>query len=497
MRFLKCCGFLTILLAAGCSRGPSDEAIATQIKARFYADPQVKASGVTVAVAKGEVTLSGTASSSEVELQAFQLAMGIAGVRRIRDQIVVAAPVKGPQRAAAEPDSPRQLEVPRPAPVSAASVRQELDEYVPTVPPPPEEIRVVRVERPPVEQPPLREITVVAPAPQAPAWGAPPADEFRPPVPDSGTVETPRPKRRERVQLQVAGPSSADLLLSRWSSEFSRVERHVEIQYRSLAAGEGLRNLRDKDIDFAVADVPVSDDHILHFPAAIEGVAVVCNLDDKVVRELMLTGEVLAAIYLGRITRWDHPLIRALNPQIMLPSAEIVPIHRSDKSAANAVFTEFLSARSPDWRAHANSFSGPGAKGHDGVLKLLAQTKGSIAYLETSSLWVNKYILCAIQNNAGRFLKPSPETLTAAAQSKSIPENFRGSLIDSQGGYAISSFTWLLVPEQGSEPLKREAIKLFLKWTFTNGQTYPDTVGFAPLPKDLAARVQSQIRKIR
>ena len=211
----------------------------------------------------------------------------------------------------------------------------------------------------------------------------------------------------------------------------------------------------------------------------------------------MLTGEVLAGIYLGRITRWDHPMIRALNPQIMLPPAEIVPLHRSDTSAATAVFTEFLSARSPDWRAHANSFSGPGAKGNDGVLKLLAQTKGSVAYLETSSLWVNKYILCAIQNSAGRFLKPSAETLTAAAQGKTIPEDFRASLIDSPDGYPISSFTWLLVPEQGSEPSKREAIKSFLKWTLTKGQTYPDAVGFAPLPKNLAARVQAQISRIR
>lgn len=496
MRFVKCCGFLTLLLAAGCSRGPSDEAIATQIKARFYADPLVKASDVTVAVTRGEVTLSGTASSSEVELQAFQLAMRITGVRRIRDQIVVVAPVKGPQRAAAEPDSPRQVEASRPPAVAAAYVRQE-PEYFPTVPPPPEELRVVRVEGSPVEPPALREVTIVAPAPQVQAGGAPPADEYRPPAPDPGTVEIVKPKRRERVQLHVAGPSSAELLLSRWFSEFSRAERNIEIQYRFLAPGEALRNFHDKSIDFAVSDRPASADHTLYFPAAIEGVAVICNLDDKVVRELMLTGEVLAAIYLGRITRWDHPLIRSLNPQTRLPPADIVPLHRSDTSASTAVFTEFLSARSPDWRAHANSFSGPGAKGNDGVLKLLAQTRGAIAYLDTASVWLNKYVLCAIQNNAGRFLKPSAETLTAAAHGKTIPEDFRTSLIDSPGGYPISRFTWLLVPEQGTEPSKREVIKSFLKWTLTNGQIYPDAVGFAPLPEDLAARVQGQIRKIR
>ena len=519
MRSLNCCGFLTVLaLVLGglsCTRGPSDETIATQIKARFYADPLVKAADVWVAVQKGEVTLSGTAGSSEIELHAFQLAMGIPGVRKISDQIVVVAAGERPQKASLDPASP-----PR---VIAGPARAD---YVPTLPPPPEEIRVIRVERPAAAPQQVEVNGDPAPAPEIPAvaaaaapepvvearsWSSP--DTYHPPLaePPLNPRERERSKSREPVQLISAGANSTFSLYARWFGEFRGVERNVDIQFEPVGSSAGIGQLLERNIDFAVSDVAATDAALrrhpmLHFPAAIQGVAVICNIDYRP-RELNLSGEVLAAIYMGVITTWDHPAIRALNPRAILPPASIITVHRSEAHATTALFTEFLAAHSPDWKARVHSGNsvnwpvhGLGAKGESGVLSLVAKTPSSIGYVDSYfAVPSNNTIVCALQNRGGRFVKPVPETLTAAGRTKEMPGDFRGSLVDTvtdKNAYPIAGFTWVITPSEGNDRHKKEALHSFLKWMLTTGQNVPDSMAFAQLPKELAAAVRSQLDKL-
>lgn len=500
-------GFLTLLLLAGCSRGPSDEAIATQIRAKFYADPQVKAADVTVEVSHGEVVLSGTASSPEVELQAFQLARGIDGVKRILDQIVVSPPVSHPQKAS--------IETPQ-VPLAAAVVSHER-ESMPSLAPPPEEIRIVRVERPappPVEiivvAPPIREVVVEQAAASEPAAWPSTVEPNRPPVGDP-SAKPERPKASETpVQLLAAGSTSALALYQRWFSEFHAVDRNVEILYQ-LIGPSGIRQLAAKTIDFAISDTPMKNGQaekrvFLNFPVAVQGVSVICHLDSGRTG-LNLSGEILAAIYLGQITAWDHPAIRALNPATILPPAQITVVHRSDASGATNTFNEFLGARSPEWSSRVHSgpqvswpLAGIGGKGNEGVAALVAQTPYSIGYIDASvASSLNRALInCAIQNRSGHFLTPEPAALTAAAQTKEVQADVRTSLVDSSKGaaYPLASFSWLLISEE-IEDKKKEAIRSFLKWTLTKGQSDAGRMGSAPLPRELADQLVTQIRKIK
>jgi phosphate ABC transporter phosphate-binding protein len=205
---------------------------------------------------------------------------------------------------------------------------------------------------------------------------------------------------------------------------------------------------------------------------------------------LHFTGEVLAAIYLGKITQWNDPAIRALNRGLSLPNAPIAVVHRSDGSGTTYAFTDFLTKTSPSWKSSLGAGStlqwpvGTGAAGNDGVATLVQNTPNALGYVELTYAIQHELSFGAVRNAAGAFLSASLESVAEAAQtapdSASSITNAPG-----KGAYPISTFTWIILP---SAPEKHASLVQMLQWMLTSGQRQCSALGYAPLPRDLAAR---------
>jgi phosphate transport system substrate-binding protein len=272
--------------------------------------------------------------------------------------------------------------------------------------------------------------------------------------------------------------------------------------------------LRQPTADLAAFDVPVSDPllsqalnlRVLRFPAAVGGVVPICNIGGTL-QTVNLSGELLAAVFLGKITRWDDSALLMLNRQTVLPYAQINVIHRSDSSDETWLFTQYLSAASPDWKARiAASPSvawpvGIGATGNGGVLQLVKETAGSIGYVDASFAFQNGLVSCAVLNRAGRAVKASPESLSAAATAlaTAASPDFSASILDASGhgAYPIASLVWLAVREQLPDQDKREAMRSFLGWMLNRGQPDGAALGYGSLPAPLVGREQSLIDRVR
>jgi len=305
-----------------------------------------------------------------------------------------------------------------------------------------------------------------------------------------------------------------DSLFQHWIFGYRRIDPHAQLSYQPIGSGAAFQLLREGRVDLGTVEMPLSNAQIsqmpngrlLHFPAVLTGVVPICNIGGTA-QALNFSGEVLAAVFLGRITRWDDPAIRALNPNTTLPAAYITVIHRADGAGATFVFTDYLSAVSSDWHTLIGTstsvqwFVGLGGKGNEGVAGLVRQIPNALGYVDVTFAQQVGLKQCSVRNRTGRFVTPSPDSLTAAAtyMVNSIPSDFRVSLVNAPGpdAYPIASFIWLVVPDRFSDPNKKEAAGSFLSWVLTQGQSYAAPSGYAPLPRDLAARAQAQIGRIQ
>jgi len=222
--------------------------------------------------------------------------------------------------------------------------------------------------------------------------------------------------------------------------------------------------------------------------------------------EIKFTGDVLADIYLGNIKKWNDARLAKANPGVKFPDEDIVVVHRSDGSGTTYIFTDYLSKVSPAWKdkvgkgTSVNWPAGLGGKGNEGVSGMVKQTEGSIGYVELIYAVSNKMSYGSVQNAAGNFIKGSLESVTAAAASmKAMPEDFRVSITNAPGkdAYPISSFTWLLVPAEWADVTKEKAFVDFLNWMVDKGQTMTSALDYAPLPKNVAAKVKARIKEIK
>jgi phosphate transport system substrate-binding protein len=242
----------------------------------------------------------------------------------------------------------------------------------------------------------------------------------------------------------------------------------------------------------------------LHFPTVLGGVVLTYDLPG--VGELKFSGDAVAGIFLGKITKWNDPRIAKVNPGVKLPDADVIVVHRADGSGTTFVFTDYLSKVSPEWKDGPGSNTsikwptGVGQQGNEGVAGMVKQTKGAIGYVELIYALQNKMEYGSVENAAGVYLKANLETVTAAAggAAKSMPADFRVSITNAPGkdAYPIASFTWLLIPTQIQDAKKREALVSFLKWMLTDGQKDCAALGYAPLPKQVVAQELKQISLI-
>ena len=316
------------------------------------------------------------------------------------------------------------------------------------------------------------------------------------------------------IKLNAAGATFPTPIYTKWFDVYHTAHPNVEINYQSIGSGGGIRQLQSGTVDFGASDGPMSDDQlaqskfkILHFPTVLGAVVPTYNIAG-VTGDLNFTQKALAGIYLGSITKWNDPEIAKANPGVNLPGADIVVVHRSDGSGTSYIFTDFLSKVSDDWKNKVGKANtsvnwpvGLGGKGNEGVTGLVKQTPNSIGYIELIYAIQNKIPYGNVQNAAGKFVKADLASVTAAAaaDAKSIPDDFRVSITNAAGPkvYPISSFTWLLIPAQIQDAAKRDAIKDFLKWMLTEGQKYNEGLSYAQLPKEVIVRETKAISLIQ
>lgn len=308
--------------------------------------------------------------------------------------------------------------------------------------------------------------------------------------------------------IHGAGATFPYPLYTKWFSLYNKANPEVEINYQSIGSGGGIRLLLEKQVDFAASDVPMTDkqlakakEPLLHIPMALGAVVLSYNIPG--IKDLKLSSEVLADIFLGKITSWDHPEILKENEGLKIPKLPIIVAHRSDASGTTAIFTNFLSQRSKSWAKKVGKGTavkwpvGLGGKGNEGVAGLIKQSPGSIGYIEQIYAEHNKLPIAAVQNKAGSYLRPTSESITAAMEGVPVPEDFRTSITDPDGknAYPICGLTYILI--YNSMPSEK-AIKFiqFLKWALEDGQQYISPLKYAPVPSSFLEKIKQRIESI-
>jgi phosphate transport system substrate-binding protein len=301
-------------------------------------------------------------------------------------------------------------------------------------------------------------------------------------------------------------------MYSKWFSEYHKVHPDVEINYQSIGSGGGIRQVLAGTVDFGASDGPMSDAQlaeakfkIFHIPTVLGAVVPAYNVPG-VSGEVKFTPEVLAGIFLGRITNWNDGAIAKANPGVKFPSQDIVVVHRSDGSGTTYIFTDYLSKVSGDWRDSVGKGTsvkwpiGLGGKGNEGVAGLVRQMPGAIGYVELIYAVQNNISYGSVKNAAGEFVKATLESTTAAAGSvKTMPADFRVSITNPPGkdAYPIASFTWLLIPEKAKDANRGKIIADFLNWMLDEGQKMTTALTYAPLPTSVAEKVRATVQQVK
>jgi phosphate transport system substrate-binding protein len=308
-----------------------------------------------------------------------------------------------------------------------------------------------------------------------------------------------------------AGATFPYPIYSKWFSEYSAAHSGVQINYQSIGSGAGIRQVTSGTVDFGAADVPMTDAQlsaskvkIVHIPTVLGAVVPIFNV--KGVKDLKIGPDVLAGIYLGKITTWNDPRLAKDNPGVNLPNEPVFIVHRAEASGTTFIFTDYLSKVSSDWLntvgAGAPSPNWPvgiGAKGNESVASMVRQVEGGIGYVELIYALQNNINYASVKNAAGKWLKATPEGVSAAAAGAKIPADYRVSITNAPGNdaYPISSFTWLLIPSPPKDAKNGQVIKDFLQWMLDHGESEATSLHFAPLPDAVATRVKGTIAQLK
>jgi phosphate transport system substrate-binding protein len=315
--------------------------------------------------------------------------------------------------------------------------------------------------------------------------------------------------------LTGAGSTFINPLMSKWSQEYNKAYSGVKINYQSIGSGGGRTQFINKTVDFGASDAPLTDDQFtqaggpdnaLHIPMTMGGVVLAYNVQG-VTTNLKLTGDVIANIYLLKITNWNDPAITALNPGVTLPNQPIAVIHRSEGSGTTDTFTDYLSKVSPDWKSKVGRGSsvqwpgGIGAQGNEGLTNQVKLTPGGIGYVELGYAKSGNLKYAFVKNVAGNFVDATASNVADAADSlinTSIPADLRYSITNATGtnSYPIAATTWALVHVNQTDANKGKVLVYFLWWATHEGQQFSDSLSYAPLPRSIVERVEAQLKKV-
>jgi len=312
--------------------------------------------------------------------------------------------------------------------------------------------------------------------------------------------------------LKGAGATFPFPVYSKWVTNYRRVNANVEIDYEPVGSVAGIQKLLAGAMDFGASDspevihdlAPNQQDQFLLFPSVVGAVVPIVNVPG-IPSDIALTAQALAGIYLGKITKWNDPILKEANRGIHLPNLDIVVIHREDGSGTSYAWTDYLSKTSPEWKDKVGPSlapkwpSGRAAAGNDGVAKLVKELGGSIGYVEFIYALDNHLSFARVQNRHGEFVGASLESMAIAArESVSVNDDFKISLVDPPGfgAYPIASFTWLVIPKHIASDDKRQALAGFLRWMLGPGQQQAAALGYLALPKDVVSKEEVALLKI-
>jgi phosphate transport system substrate-binding protein len=315
-----------------------------------------------------------------------------------------------------------------------------------------------------------------------------------------------------QTTLSGAGATFPYPMYSKWFSEYSKSHSGVEINYQSIGSGGGIRQVTAGTVDFGASDMPMTDKQLQESKTKILNLPTVLGADvpayniPGVTGEVKFTPEVLAGIFMGKISKWNDKAITSVNPGVNFPDKDIIVVHRSDGSGTTFIWTDYLSKVSPEWKSQVGSDTsvkwpvGLGNKGNEGVSGLIRQMSGSIGYVELIYAVQNNIPYGSVRNSAGNFVKASLESVSAAAASApKMPQDFRVSITNAPGkdAYPIASFTWLLIPVPSKDAAKGKILNDFLNWMVTDGQKMTAALSYAPLPDNVVAKEKEAIKQVR
>jgi len=314
------------------------------------------------------------------------------------------------------------------------------------------------------------------------------------------------------VTVQGAGATFPNPLYQKWISEYGKLHPNLKMDYQSIGSGGGIKQIKEQTVDFGASDAPMKDEdlkaapgEILHVPTVLGAVVITYNLTGAS-QPLKFSPEVIADIFLGKIKKWNDAKIAADNPGVSLPANDITVVHRSDGSGTSAVFTDYLSKVSAEWKEKVGAGPSPswpvgiGGKGNEGVTGQVKNTPNTIGYVELVYAIQNKLPVAQVKNASGSFITPSIESViaAAAASATSMPDDLRISITNATGAqaYPISSYTYILVYKDQKDAAKGKALVDFLWWALHDGEGFAKDLQYAPLPADIVKRAEAKINLI-
>jgi len=307
-------------------------------------------------------------------------------------------------------------------------------------------------------------------------------------------------------QITGAGASFPAPVYAKWG-EAAKAATGIELNYQSIGSGGGQNQITNRTVDFGASDAPMAEDklkaaNLVQFPTVIGGVVPIVNIPGVADDAMKLTGEMLADIYLGKITKWNDPRLVELNRGVTLPNLAIAPAYRADGSGTTFVFTSYLSTVSPEWKEKVGAGTsvkwivGNGSRGNDGVAATVRQVRGGIGYVESAFATQNKLSATQLRNRSGQFVASSLTSFAAAADAGdwSANPNFAVNLIDLNGAtsWPIVSATFVMLPRDPKDPARAANVKKFFEWAYTSGDKIATDLEYVPLP----AKVKDAVRAV-
>jgi len=306
-----------------------------------------------------------------------------------------------------------------------------------------------------------------------------------------------------------AGASFPAPVYAKWASDYHKATG-VKVNYQSIGSGGGIKQIDSKTVDFGASDMPLTDEVLkskgqMQFPTVMGGVVPVINIKGIEPGQMRLTGAVLADIFLGKLSKWNDPAIKALNPTLTLPDTDIAQVRRADGSGTTFIFTNYLSKVSPEWKSKVGEGTavnwpiGAGGKGNEGVSAFVNRIPNSIGYVEYSYVKQNKMNYAILQNASGAFVHPDDTAFKAAAAGADWSKSFYQILTNEPGkeAWPISGATFILMHEKQDKPASAAEVLKFFNWAYANGGKAAADLDYVPMPTTVVAAIQKSWNDIK